>query len=98
MDVGGDALRVRLRKKQTLKLRTTTRIGKAFSQEEKDRLLESAKRAHSPHIYPALMIALNTGLRDAEIRRLTWAQLDLDKRYLLVCGARRRQARGEPSR
>ena len=84
MDVGGDALRVRLRKKQTLKLRTTTRIGKAFSREEKDRLLESAKRAHSPHIYLALMIALNTGLRDAEIRRLTWAQLDLDKRYLLV--------------
>jgi hypothetical protein len=30
------------------------------------------------------MLALNTGLRDAEIKTLTWGQLDLQKRYLAV--------------
>src|ERR1022692_1231900 len=67
-----------------LKLKTGTPIGKAYGPEEKARLIENAKEAQSPHIYPALMIALNTGMRDAEIKTLTWGQLDLQKRYLAV--------------
>ena len=84
MDIAGDVLRVRLRKKKILKLKTGTPIGKAYGPEEKARLIENAKEAQSPHIYPALMIALNTGMRDAEIKTLTWGQLDLQKRYLAV--------------
>ena len=30
------------------------------------------------------MLALNTGMRDAEIKTLTWDRLDLQKRYLAV--------------
>jgi integrase len=84
MDIAGDVLRVRLHKKKILKLKTGTPIGKAYGPEEKARLVENAKEAQSPHIYPALMLALNTGLRDAEIKTLTWGQLDLQKRHLAV--------------
>jgi integrase len=84
MDVPGDVLRVRLRKKKLLKLKAGTQIGKAFGPEEKARLIEHAKAARSPHIYPALMLALNAGMRDAEMKTLTWAQINFEKRYLAV--------------
>ena len=84
MDVPGDVLRVRLRKKKLLKLKTGSPIGKAFGPEEKERLIENAKEAHSPHIYPALMLALNAGMRDLEIRTLTWGQINFERHYLAV--------------
>ncbi len=84
MDVQGDVLRVRLRKKKLLKLKTGTSIGKAFGPEEKARLIENAKKARSPHIYPALMLALNAGMRDAEMKTLTWAQINFERRFLAV--------------
>jgi hypothetical protein len=34
--------------------------------------------------YPALMLALNAGMRNAEIRRLRWRQIDFEKRFLTV--------------
>jgi len=84
MDAQGDVLRVRLRKKKLLKLKTGTNIGKAFGPEEKARLIENAKKARSPHIYPALMLALNAGMRDAEMKTLTWAQINFERRFLAV--------------
>ena len=59
-------------------------MGKAYTPEEKARLLEHAKAARSPAIYPALMLALNAGMRDAEIRGLQWGQVDLSKAFLTV--------------
>jgi integrase len=84
MDVPGDILRVRLRKKKLLKLKTRSGVGKAYEPDEKARLTEEAKQARSPHIHPALMLALNAGMRDAEIKTLTWRQLNFEKRYLAV--------------
>ncbi len=80
----GDIIRVRLRKKKMLKLKTRKIIGKAYGEEEKARMLAQAKRARSPHIYFALTLALNAGMRDAEIKTLTWAQINLEKRFLAV--------------
>jgi hypothetical protein len=42
--------------------------GKAYTPEEKTAMLAAAKTARSRAIYRALMLALNTGERDAEIR------------------------------
>ena len=54
----GDILRARLRKKKMLKLKVHTTIGKAYSEEEKQRMLERARKARSPHILFALTLAL----------------------------------------
>jgi Phage integrase family len=77
-------LRVRLRKQKLLKLKIRSGVGKAYGPEEKTRLMEHAKQARSPHIYPALMMALNAGMRDAEMKGLTWSQVNFEKRYLAV--------------
>ena len=80
----GDLLRIRLRKRKMLKLKVRQTVGKAYTPAEKDRMLDEARKARSPHIYLALTLALNAGMRDAEIRTLTWGQLDFTKNYLAV--------------
>ncbi len=59
-------------------------MGKAFTPEEKEALLAAAKTARSPAIYPALMLALNAGMRSSEIRGLQWTRMDLTKAVLTV--------------
>jgi integrase len=80
----GDLLRIRLRKRKMLKLKVRQTVGKAYTPAEKDRMLEEARKARSPHIYLALNLALNAGMRDAEIKTLTWGQVDFTKGYLAV--------------
>jgi integrase len=75
---------VRLRKKKKLKLKVRNDIGKAYTAEEKERMLTEAANARSPHIYLALTLALNAGVRDAELRGLTWEQIKFAKGYLVV--------------
>ena len=84
LDDPGDLLRIRLRKRKMLKLKVRQKVGKAYTPAEKDRMLEEARKARSPHIYLALTLALNAGMRDAEIRNLTWEQIDFTKKYLAV--------------
>ncbi len=67
-----------------LKLKVRQTVGKAYTPAEKDRMLEQARTARSSHIYPALTLALNAGMRDAEIRNMTWEQIDFTKKYLAV--------------
>jgi integrase len=42
------------------------------------------KQGGSPGIFPALVLALNCGMRDAEIHNLTWSQINFEKRFLTV--------------
>jgi integrase len=80
----GDGIRARLRRQKALKLAVHHQVGKAYSPEDKRALLAAAKAARSPAIYPALMLALNAGMRDAEIRGLQWERMDLSKAILTV--------------
>ena len=72
-----------------LKLKVAQNVGRAYTDEEKATMLalakdSSARKSGSPAIYPALALALNAGMRDAEIRNLTWAQVDFEKQFLTV--------------
>ena len=89
----GDAIRSTMRRDKTLKLRIRQTLGKAYTGDQKKRLLAAAARdpgnaaeakSRSPYIRPALQLAFNTGIRDAEIRNLKWAQIDFEKRVLTV--------------
>jgi hypothetical protein len=77
-------IRVRLRKRRMLKLKVRSTFGKAYNDDEKMRMLREARKARSPHIYLALTMALNAGMRDAEIKTLTWAQINFPKEFLAV--------------
>lgn len=85
----GDALRVRLRREKALKLKVSHNVARAFTDDEKQKMLalakaSSSRKSGSPAIYAALTLALNAGMRDAEIRNLTWKQVDFNKQFLTV--------------
>jgi integrase len=43
-----------------------------------------SRNSRSPHIHLALTMALNAGMRDAEIKSLRWSQIHLEKRYIQI--------------
>ena len=65
-------------------LRTHSEIGKALSKDEVAALLEACQRSRSRSLYPAVVVALSTGLRNAELRNLRWRNIDLLKGELTV--------------
>ena len=92
-----DVIRGQLRRERALKLPTPPSPGKAYTADEKARLLEEAKKLRSPHIYTALVLDLHTGLRDKELRELRWEQVDLvDKKTLTVGLSKTEAGTGRP--
>jgi len=65
-------------------LSTTDDVGHAISPDEEAALLDACLKSRSRCLYPAVMIALNTGMRYSEIRLLHWKQLDTVNRFLTV--------------
>ena len=80
----GEVLRARLKKKKKLKLPGRRKIGKAYEPDETRRMRQLSQKSRSPHIHLALTMALNAGMRDAEIKSLNWQQIHLDKMYIQV--------------
>jgi integrase len=90
----GEVLRARLRKGKQLKLPVQNGIGKAFNEAETERLRIHARKSKSPHIFTAFALARNAALRDAEIKTLTWAQIDFKARFLRVGRAKSEAGEG----
>ena len=65
-------------------LRTRSDIGRALSADEAHRLLTACKKSRSRSLYPAVLLSLHTGLRNAELRLLRWRQVDLLERQIVV--------------
>ena len=97
MDEIGDAVRLKLRRGRRLRLPKNENCGQALTPEEEEALLEAARvpevmkgekmdltSTRSPAIRPAIMLALNTTMRESEIRTLRWKQVDFLKRILTV--------------
>jgi integrase len=59
-------------------------IGRALSQDEEHRLLVACKANRSRSLYPAVLLALHTGLRSQELRHLRWRQVDFLNEQLTV--------------
>lgn len=82
----GDVIRVKMRREKSLKLALPPSPGRAYSADEKARMLEEARKLRSKNIYPALVLDLNCGLRDKELRQLRWRQIDLIEKKALTVG------------
>jgi integrase len=63
-----------------------------FKVDELGELLEAARRTE-PTVLPMLAIGAFAGLRDAEIKRLDWNELDLTRRHIEVKAAKAKSAR-----
>lgn len=65
-------------------LPTIDDAGHAITSEEEAALTSACLRSRSRSLYPAVMLALNTGMRYSEIRLLQWRQIDFVSRFLTV--------------
>ena len=88
----GDLIRAKLRREKSLKLKTPPSPGRAFTADEKARMLAEAHKLRSKNIYPALVLDLNCGLRDKELRQLRWQQVDLVGKKALTVGISKTEA------
>src|ERR1022692_4429111 len=77
-------LRAKLKRRNALKLKAARGTARAYTPTEKAALLQAAADRRSPAIYPALMLALHVGMRDAEIRWLQWGRVDLRRAIVTV--------------
>jgi integrase len=82
----GDLIRARLRREKVLKLTLPPSPGRAYTADEKARMLAEAQKLRSKNMYPALVVDLNCGLRDKELRELRWRQIDLVHKKQLTVG------------
>ena len=71
-------------------------VGRAISQDEERRLLAECAASRSRSLYPAVTVALATGMRHSEIRLLRWKQIDLEKHTLTVGDSKTEAGRGRP--
>jgi len=90
----GEVIRAHLKKTKQLKLTVHKSIGKAFDSEETESLATKAKSSRSPHMYPAFMLARNGGLRDTEIKTLTWGQINFVAKTVQVGRAKSEAGEG----
>lgn len=65
-------------------LKPTEEIGIALSEEEMDRLLDECRKSQSRNLYPAVFLALSTGMRLDEVRLLRWMQIDFRQKAVTV--------------
>jgi integrase len=82
----GDLIRAKLRREKAMKLATPPSPGRAYTADEKARMLAEAAKLRSKNMYPALVVDLNCGLRDKELRELRWRQIDLVHKKQLTVG------------
>ena len=87
----GDLIRAKLPTEKSLKLALPPSPGRAFTAEEKARMLAEAAKLRSKNIY-ALVLDLNCGLRDKELRQLRWQQVDLIEEKALTVGKSKTEA------
>jgi integrase len=55
-----------------------------LSDEERERLLTACKDSQNPYLYPVVVLALSTGMRQGEIMNLTWDDIDFVNRRLIL--------------
>jgi integrase len=78
--------------KRTSAPKLVDKAPEVFSINELTALLNSA-RSTSPDVVPMLTVAAFAGLRDAEIKRLDWNEIDLERGFIEVKASKAKSAR-----
>lgn len=60
-----------------------------LSEEEMTALMGECKRSRNPWLYPAVVLALETSMRQAELLWLRWTQVDINRKFALLADTER---------
>jgi integrase len=63
---------------------------------ERTRLLRACKESSNPYLYPAVVLALSTGMRQGEIMGLTWPVVDLKRGRITLFATKNGEIRVVP--
>jgi integrase len=78
------------------RLRDRDDVGRAITTDEEKRLLTECRSSRSRGLYTAVVLALNTGMRETEIRTLAWRQIDFESRTVTVGKSKTAAGTGRP--
>jgi len=67
-----------------------------LSEDERKALLKACMTSPCRHLYPVVVIALSTGMRQMEIMNLTWADIDLKRGYITLHDTKNGERRSVP--
>jgi integrase len=70
--------------------------GRPLTQDELARLFAACRSSREWRLYPAVVLAVSTGMRHAEVMNLTWSQVDLDAGTILLRFTKNDQVRRVP--
>ena len=55
-----------------------------LSDDERERLLNACKASDNPFLYVVVVLAISSGMRQSEIMNLTWQQVDLKRKQIIL--------------
>ncbi len=67
-----------------------------LDEQELDRLLLACKESTNPWLYPAVMVAVSTGMRKGELMNLTWADVDFTRKRIILHETKNGERRAVP--
>jgi integrase len=67
-----------------VKMQKAAKVGRAIRPQEETALLSACRASRSRSLYPAVVIAIEAGLRYNEIRLLQWINLDFQRKLIIV--------------
>ena len=67
-----------------------------LSDEERVRLLNACKASDCKQLYPVVVLAISTGMRQMEIMGLSWADVDLNRGYIILHETKNDERRSVP--
>jgi integrase len=71
-------------------------IPSALTDEQVEKLLKACQQSRNPHLYPLVVCALETGMRRSELFDLTWKDVDLEGRWIIVRRSKNNEFRTIP--
>lgn len=67
-----------------------------LSEDERTRLLKACKKSNNTSLYPVVVLALSTGMRQGEIMSLTWDAVDLNRGRAILHETKNDERRAVP--
>ena len=64
--------------------------------DERNNLLEACRQSTNPYLYPVVVLALSTGMRQGEIMNLTWNDVDLHQGQIILHETKNGERRAVP--